>query len=148
MKTGIKSFIIIVLLSLSYCVRSQTIVFDYDDNGNRIYRELSVSQLKSGVRGFPVLKQSLIEANTDDLNLSFKIYPNPAKEIITLEITNWRVENEIQYQIVTLSGNILFNNPNCKNINIIDASSLKNGIYILRVINNGIITDFKIVKSY
>mgnify|MGYP001433740088 CR=1 FL=1 len=80
---------------------------------------------------------SKIHSNKIDL------YPNPAKDYVIVELENG-YKNIIT--ISDLKGNILISKKSSSIINSIDISSLKNGLYILRVISNDAIYTDKFFK--
>ena len=65
--------------------------------------------------------------NTDKLN----IYPNPAKDVIVIDYTSYGTQNN-EVRIFDIQGNLLINQKYVPNSGL-DISTLKNGIYILKV---------------
>ena len=64
-------------------------------------------------------------------NVSFKIFPNPATNYINIE-TDDNFEN-VNYQIINLSGQIMKNGKILSNTETVDISDLKNGTYVVRI---------------
>lgn len=57
----------------------------------------------------------------------FAIYPNPATDLLNINITNLQ-----SFTIIDVSGKIVFNSTN-KNLNIIDLSKYETGVYIIKI---------------
>ena len=138
---------VIVLFLVSIAARGQTIVFDYDDSGNRVSRELYTEQLKSGIIDFPV-QESLLNDTIEVTDPSILVYPNPSKSYVFLEIKKLTQENLISYILFDLQGMILIEEPHGTLLNSIDMTRIPKGIYILRVKIDNDVFDYKIVKSY
>ena len=86
------------------------------------------------------IDQALAESatNTTIINNEFSLatFPNPAKEIITLSISNLN-SNSVSIEIFNLLGakvytSLMANNSSKNNLNV-DVSQLKNGVYFLNV---------------
>jgi hypothetical protein len=82
--------------------------------------------------------QSLL-SNPDEVSGSFKIYPNPAKDVLYLE-TNQIMD---RVSITDLSGKRLFNTDG--QVDKLDISTLHPGIYMLTVEHQGIARAHKFV---
>jgi len=72
------------------------------------------------------------ERNINKLN----IFPNPAKDFLSISLTN-NLPSELT--LMDISGKILHEKTFTNSSNI-DLSKLKNGIYLISVINNSQIT--------
>ena len=79
-------------------------------------------------------------SNSDNNIDNVKIYPNPVKEklFISGNSVNYSVE------ILSLLGQNLIK---VNNTNIVDLSLLNQGIYIIKIQNNGVTSTFKIIKQ-
>jgi hypothetical protein len=123
-----------------------TVNFDYDDNGNRTSRALEA--YKSAQVQFPVQESVLKDEVLEDESsiLSINLYPNPADCYLTVDIQSPN-SDLIEYYVFDLNGNQLINGELQPGGNQLNVSSLKNGLYILRIKQGDIIDDWKIVKS-
>jgi hypothetical protein len=148
-----KRLILFFLLFLPLDLYCQTIRFNYDANGNRITRTLIPLQLKSAIIDFPVQypdklditdkqKESILEGE-----LRIKIYPNPTKGILKIEIINLPEEEIPALRLYDLSGLELINLNNLSPIYNLDISNYIDGIYILRIIINDKVTNWKVIKN-
>jgi hypothetical protein len=63
---------------------------------------------------------------------SLELFPNPANNIININLKNNISSN---YEILDISGKVLLSNS-FLNETQINSSDLKNGIYIIRVVND------------
>ncbi len=65
---------------------------------------------------------------------SFKVYPNPAKEILHIDLQN--TTKQYGFQIIDMTGKIIFNQSILNNKTEIDISNFSTGIYLIRLVNN------------
>jgi hypothetical protein len=144
--------LISVFLFLTYGLFGQTINFNYDLNGNRISRVLISGQLKSETINFPVEEPDklAIEENQNetvpDGETSIKIYPNPTKGILKIEIINFPTEAKTALKLFDLSGLELISINNLSPAYELNLNNYKDGIYILRILINNAVTNWKIIK--
>lgn len=77
-------------------------------------------------------------------SVNLKMYPNPASEVVTLELD----KKNVDLNIVDLLGKTVFTQSNVINNSQINVSELKNGVYFISVLKNGIVlkTEKLIVK--
>jgi hypothetical protein len=94
-----------------------------------------------------------IAKNTSEENEAFKIYPNPAKDLLTVEITSASKQNNVAngYAIYGVQGNEIIHNTlgtiSEKQKENIDISSLKPGMYFVKITVDGVVTTKKIIKN-
>jgi len=142
----------------------QSVRFTYDSNGNRISRSIVVQQLQSENLSFPVLNpKSLLPAEnatasstdktkkesirSEGQDITVKVYPNPNKGLIKVDIPYMPLNSQSTMTLYDLSGNKLINKKGFGTYTELDISRLRNGIYILRLKINGKVTDFKVIKN-
>jgi hypothetical protein len=77
--------------------------------------------------------------NTDE---KYSVYPNPCREIINIRYA----EQSANYLITGIDGKEVMSGTLDKGDNSLPVSGLKTGLYVLRVIENGNISTFKISK--
>ena len=105
------------------------VVFVEDDSKKEVWQ----SQASAAV--FPL---SVKEVSNSDM---FKIYPNPAESNFTIEFNKATIGS---IRIIDLSGKEVFN-TNITSINqSIDCSSLKNGLYVVQIDADGILSSQKL----
>jgi len=90
---------------------------------------------------------TLVNVKENELNNSLSIFPNPAKDFLTLKVENPDNEN-LFYQLYDNSGKLLATKKLRGNEIRIDMSSLIPATYFLKVKdNNKDVKTFKIVKN-
>lgn len=120
-----------------------TINFHYDNAGNRKDRI------------FHSKKSTVAEADSSDINplsdqidqIGIKIYPNPTKGLITVDITSLPDNVPASLSIYDIEGKCLEYIDVQIPSNHLDLSSFPNGIYVLRVTAGTKKTEWKIVKE-
>ena len=90
--------------------------------------------------------------DNNDNYTSFSVYPNPAKEILKVEINTSKPSlSDNKIAIYSLDGKLVLQNKLSnnagRNIETIDIASLTNGMYFIEITLNGITTTQKIVKN-
>lgn len=76
------------------------------------------------------------------VTLNTKIYPNPAQNIVNVE-----VDGLTEIEVYDINGRFLIKKQMSENKNSMDISSLSKGIYILKVSTGNGIGNFKIIKE-
>ncbi len=115
--------------------RNAAALYDLDGDG---YREMILGNTSGGVRYFKGVKyiaQPPISVVENSKNTSLKIYPNPAKETITI---NWENEDleKLNVKIYNLSGMIIIE-KDVRNRDVISIATLNSGLYILQLSKGG-----------
>jgi photosystem II stability/assembly factor-like uncharacterized protein len=88
---------------------------------------------------------TLLKITGTNLPEGIKIYPNPSGGIFTVEINH--PENGTYLKLTGISGKTLFVIPLHSGKNIIDIRKFSKGIYMLQLLQNGRISNFKIIKN-
>jgi hypothetical protein len=129
-------------------VASQTIQFAYDEAGNRISRVIvfntSGNTLRSG--GAETDATSLFEEQLAT-DLQVKIYPNPTKGRLQVELSGMETDETAQFALFGLNGEKLLQMETISPLTPIDMSTYPTGIYVLTLTIRGQSTDYKIVKQ-
>jgi beta-glucanase (GH16 family) len=98
-------------------------------------------------KAFVVNANDLNETGIHDLQLSnVNVYPNPIKEIVTIDFSN-SANKMINIELINMSGQVLYreNFENTKSTKTIDLSSYSNGIYFMLLKSNDSFIKRKIV---
>jgi hypothetical protein len=115
--------------------------YNYDAAGNRIARStIILTNLKSSVAEITptVLEDNIIEA---------KIYPNPTKGQLTIEIPHANNIQNGSIIIYNLKGQMIMRKPIDSHRENIDISAKANGMYIMQINMDGKISSWKIIKE-
>jgi len=132
-------FILILIFLCSINLTAQTtVVFAYDENGNRTSRSISVTQVSA--------KSDIDTTLTTDIEeLSVKIYPNPTKGKIFVETISLPENSKILANMYDTQGKMI-----CKKYlsesDEVDISNEPDGVYILTINISTSKFKWKIVK--
>lgn len=77
------------------------------------------------------------------------LYPNPTSNLLKIMLPTSFVENSFIFQIIDLKGAIIIEKSNIQDklqLQTLDVSSLKQGMYLLRVANNNTVKTIKFIK--
>jgi len=87
--------------------------------------------------GWLIIMEDTISVNSSDsLNPNINIYPNPAQDLIIIEITD-NIITDYYLEVVSLTGQIVIKNQLSDNaISEVDVYNLPAGIYIFKISNN------------
>ena len=66
-------------------------------------------------------------------NPYISLYPNPAEEAVQLQIENWESGSELNFQLVTLKGQVLINRRITAPKTLIQLATFKKGAYLYQV---------------
>lgn len=124
----------------------EKISYTYDDAGNRISRRYIITPQNS-----PQLIHSTdsINKNKSINNLDIKIYPNPIKDILTVEIFTLDDDTEVFINLFGINGTLIQNihANSYKPFVKIDMSNYNSGLYLLQIITPNQEKQFKIIKQ-
>jgi hypothetical protein len=123
-----------------YAVTDSTYVYTYDSSGNRTERVINFN------------KSARIDSNlstiTEELGeLSIKIYPNPTKGILKVELTGNNNEEDTRLIIYNANGSQIINKQIPNNLEMVNLSGFPTGIYILKIVVGQNISEWKILKD-
>ena len=141
---------IIVLLCCVNAVSAQhQVEYAYDAAGNRIGRVATTLRLAvtppTRVRQQPVdtVAPSVVPAG----ELSVKVWPNPTKGIIRLQVSGRREDSSVGLRLYSSSGVLLKESEQTTDIIEIDLSGLSAATYLLRFSCQGETRVVKIIKE-
>lgn len=144
-----KLILTVVSLFFSCILYSQTnFSFDYDANGNRIKREVIVIPSKMAYSEMP--NDSIVD-DKSTINIierdDIKIYPNPTKGDLNVELNTTSDIQKIQINIISIKGQLLYNTDVVQRAYNLDLSSFAQGAYILIMQVNDKKYEWKIIKE-
>ncbi len=73
------------------------------------------------------------------------IYPNPTTENISIDLSNWKINDVVAFQILDLQGEIIVEDKIKSNKTTLNIENLQKGMYLLQIIQNTRRTTHKIV---
>lgn len=131
----------LLLVLLPFFVEAQTVIsYAYDSSGNRIKREIVLESRSIGD------KQK--EEFTEPLSgKQLKIYPNPTKGLLKVEIAGWEDLDKCRFLLHSVSGKLVSEGAFNDAVTEIDMTDCINGVYLLSVEINGENTVWKIIKK-
>lgn len=151
-----------ILFNMS-ALLAQPVSFDYDANGNRISRILTVEQQSKGntisdldpeLFNFPPNKISDEEKSSkavglisEDETIQTKVYPNPNRGMVYIDIINMPLNSKNEVRVYDLSGIEQYVKKNLESNSEINISNLKDGTYILLIKVNQNLFNWKIIKA-
>lgn len=139
---------ILIFLFVSTILTAQSKVeYSYDQNGNRTSRTLTVVQLESTElsKADTIREQSFTEEIVE--NKDIKVFPNPVKSSLTIQITGYDDNLKKEAVVFDLSGNKLKQENVLYPESSIYMGDLREGIYFLMVTIGNEVSQFKIIKS-
>lgn len=133
-----KKLAVFIIVSIGcLALFADTVSYSYDQAGNRIKREIVLSQFR----------MSPSESYTDMLSdKEVRIYPNPTKGILKVEIDDYEETAGYSLYLYSTSGKLLLS-PEVSSCTYLDLSGYANGIYILTLELDGSAKTWKIVKN-
>lgn len=134
----------------AFTLQAQTVVkYNYDNAGNRIYRGIIVmeSTLKKGIidTDSSEYKQKILEEKIGDVTV--KIYPNPTKGIIKVEIPEYKPELKGRGALYSLKGKLLQTKVFDSSEIMVDLTGYPLGTYVLRINLGKSESEWKILKQ-
>ena len=86
-------------------------------------------------------KQQIINSNR-----SFSLYPNPCRNEFTISLFEHEPTDRVSYQLIDIQGRVIISQTINRKVCTVDVSTLQNGVYILRMDQNGKISQEQVVK--
>jgi len=77
---------------------------------------------------------------------SFRVYPNPASDVINLDVSASASGKAVSYKIINLDGQVIINKLIESNNTSINITSFAKGIYTVAVTIDGITSTQRIIK--
>lgn len=143
MKQSYPIFTLFALTSLLCPVLSfsQYIGYGYDAVGNRIKREIIISN--NNVRKTP--PKTVVSEMLSDKTI--RIYPNPTKGILKIEISGWSELDAGSITVFNTNGARLVSTPLSDPATTVDITGCAPGIYLMLVRINDKESTWKIIKE-
>jgi len=137
--TLLATFCFLAVFSLK---AQETVVFEYDEAGNRILRSLQAKE-KSLEADLLHFENPLPEINTE---LQAKVYPNPTYGILNIEINNAETM-PVSITLVDQQARQVLKSKISENAETLSLAHLQPGTYFLRLHNTEKKLVYKIIKQ-
>lgn len=121
----------------------QSLSYSYDDSGNRIKRSIVLTT--RNLNEEQNSKSHFFEERLGETQL--KIYPNPVKSVLKVEIAGFDTGQYGECQLFSSSGTLLNRTQITEEYTSIDISGFPQGNYVLQIIINEEKTSWKIIKE-
>ena len=137
-----ETLIISLMLALSYHVSAQDRVgYTYDAAGNRIKKEIVLNSQQA-------IRRQMADAVSETLSeKTIRIYPNPTKGRLKVDITGYEHSDKCTLLIVNMAGQQVLSSNASSASTELNLSSQPNGLYILRIKLNDEESTWKIIKK-
>ena len=123
---------------------AESVTFSYDRGGNRIKREIVLDADKPDV----IVQKADRQFFSDRLSeKDIRIYPNPTKGQLQIEISGMEDDDNCTMAIYNMSGAKVCSASADGTPVTMDISSCPDGVYILHISLNGTDTAWKIIKE-
>jgi hypothetical protein len=145
-------FIYLIFLSGILCLLCHNtaeaqVSFGYDAAGNRVNRVIDM-QFRSQKAEEKVEEKVEQKTHSEILkDFSIKIYPNPTKGDLTVEIMNLPEGKTANLRLYDMSGNLVLQKTNITDTEYLNISNRPNGIYLMRIAAGDSSTEWKIIKQ-
>lgn len=150
--------VLLFLIPLRSLSQTTTIAYHYDNAGNLTEK---VIILRGGLKStkisnndknplLPIDTVSSKEPIKDDSfqNQEVRIYPNPTKGIIEIELPNNSVDNsQFQFTVLDMNGRIIIDKYKEPSRISLDLSDQPGGVYFLHIRNGNVVSKWKIIKQ-
>ncbi|MFW5872357.1 MAG: T9SS type A sorting domain-containing protein [bacterium] len=117
-------------------------VFSYDDAGNRIKTIFYIQTLKSAK-----IDSFYNEELEEEIGKNIKLYPNPTRGIIYLEIKGYDLKSPSNLVLSNTTGTVLEHRTNLSSALSLNLSDFPDGIYLLQIIIDDSRWEWKIIKE-
>lgn len=135
-----------------YSQSNPAIEFEYDANGNRIRRFLSVEDDPNGGGGGQRVAPPAPEQNQEELlqiqsGFDVKVYPNPFEHLLQVQIAeDVDLNQNIEYVLTDQQGHLVLTGQLKQHFSTLHVGFLAKGVYTLSVYNGGYRKSFLITK--
>jgi len=138
---------VILLFICSTSLLSQTTIkYSYNNAGHRVARHvITLASADDTTQSASRDKQETFEETVGEQKVI--IYPNPTQGELTVEIQGNTENAETNIYLYSLSGTLLTRKNSTGSTTTLDLSAYPAGTYVLKVMLNGKVSEWKIVKK-
>jgi hypothetical protein len=142
-----KRLLTFILLAGAFHLAAQNVSYLYDSAGNRTERTIVFPQQQapsSSSAAEPALAAPIEDSLAEH---TIRIYPNPTKGLLSVEINNLSEEVKGEYLLHNMAGQLIKKEEATPGTTLLDLSGQPPGIYLLLIrLNNETVT-WKIIKQ-
>lgn len=135
--------IIFMLLALT-AKAQQKLSYAYDAAGNRTERTIVMTVRSADVED---KAQDGLFFEEQIANLQLRIYPNPVKEQLTIQISDYESSARMEFVLYSIGGSILHRGTIDSETTLVNMSRFTTGTYVLHIIIGGKRTVWKVIKQ-
>jgi hypothetical protein len=88
------------------------------------------SKLETAISNNSLCKKFVITDIENKTQLNFKVYPNPVKDYLTIENSNFNIKS---IELIEINGRLIINKTTSEQKIKLELGSLKSGLYILKI---------------
>jgi len=137
-------------LLFSFAINAQTVVFTYDEAGNRLSQALEIKKIRDTDSSDLVTEQksvmALIEATTIN-DIEVIVSPNPNGGKFDVRMSGVGENTDIKIYLHSMSGKLIFESKPAQLITTIDITNRENGTYLLTIAVKGTKETWKVIKQ-
>jgi hypothetical protein len=86
--------------------------------------------LETAISNNSLCKKFVITDIENKTQLNFKVYPNPVKDYLTIENSNFNIKS---IELIEINGRLIINKTTSEQKIKLELGSLKSGLYILKI---------------
>lgn len=142
--THLLSFIMLLFGASLGTIKAQTVTYAYDGSGNIVSREvIQLTRSAYSADNDSIVQQKVLN---DDL-VNIKIYPNPTKGHVYIDVLSSQINEEIDISIYDMAGVVRLREKFFVGRISLDLTSYNDGMYILKMVRNGKESTWRIIKT-
>lgn len=139
-----KTLLFIFMLLALTAKAQQKLSYAYDAAGNRTERTIVMTVRSADVED---KAQDGLFFEEQIANLQLRIYPNPVKEQLTIQISDYESSARMEFVLYSIGGSILHRGTIDSETTLVNMSRFTTGTYVLHIIIGGKRTVWKVVKQ-
>lgn len=136
-----------LVLTPCFAQQESIVTFNYDANGNRITRSISIRRVVENGKDIESDSQMQVEAIDIFANTKVSIFPNPTKNKVYLFVESDEEEHMLQMRLANSVGIVIQEKYLKGDTETIDLSNLSSGVYLLQLTIATEARVWKIIKN-
>lgn len=132
---------------LVYAQLPATMVFGYDDNGNRVRREMLFTKVEDSENNAPKEHETLTSIVDSINSIKVSIFPNPTNDIVFVSMLGGENDQTMKADLIAMNGVVLSSITIMNTAKAIDLSGRTPGVYLLQLTINQEKRVWKVIKK-